>query len=391
MHHPKPKSAPARLKSKFVKNRTNAMKEIEAWVRKDNETFPVPETSRMSGQLTDNVTEERMLKAKLWELSKERYKFLSQNTYEKKVFQDRQQRKSGLRRISSASADGRQKSVSDEITAISDGRRTSMGLVSTTQPKTGPKNARFSLLDRLDITKKKSRGKKTEVVNETDVSVISKLNSSEGVRPKKLDVKPTLPPGEDPSSSARTAIVVAKQRREDVPTTSGARTPLTRATSVPIMDASKGLSQPTPEPKPSETNVRSSALSRPPWMRQKQDQDATNKAETKPHNISGANTPRSTDAMAASDAESTARPQTTKSESGRYGMPAETLTTDPRFTVLERSLCPLTRNKTSGDIPEIVANIESLHVRPRKRLPDAPKSKIEVKAYEFMKEKGFVF
>ena len=76
MMYPKPKSAPGRfMQSKFVKNRTNAMKEIEAWVKKDDErSGTAHEASRMSGQLTDNVTEERMLRAKLWELSKERYK-----------------------------------------------------------------------------------------------------------------------------------------------------------------------------------------------------------------------------------------------------------------------------------------------------------------------------
>ena len=76
MMYPKPKSAPGRfVQSKFVKNRTNAMKEIEAWVKKDDDRGgSAHEASRMSGQLTDNVTEERMLRAKLWELSKERYK-----------------------------------------------------------------------------------------------------------------------------------------------------------------------------------------------------------------------------------------------------------------------------------------------------------------------------
>ena len=45
-------------------------------------------------QLSDNITEERMLQARLMELSKERYKFINQITYEKKMFLDRQQRKS---------------------------------------------------------------------------------------------------------------------------------------------------------------------------------------------------------------------------------------------------------------------------------------------------------
>jgi hypothetical protein len=75
----KPKSAPPRvLQSKFLRNQGTAVKEMEAWVRKDDEyRGPKQEASRMSGQLTDNVTEERMLKAKLWDLSKERYKVIT--------------------------------------------------------------------------------------------------------------------------------------------------------------------------------------------------------------------------------------------------------------------------------------------------------------------------
>ncbi|ESO84185.1 hypothetical protein LOTGIDRAFT_155509 [Lottia gigantea] len=104
---PKPKSAPPRMNSKRISNRTNAMKEIEAWVKKDDDPLTGShETSRMAGQLTDNITEERMLKAKLWELSKERYKFIAQNSYEQKIFLDRMMKKSSaIRRILSANDD----------------------------------------------------------------------------------------------------------------------------------------------------------------------------------------------------------------------------------------------------------------------------------------------
>lgn len=71
----KPKSAPAQIvESRFVKNKTDAMKEIEAWVKKDDDPLISHEAIRVAGQLTENVTEDRMLRAKLWELSKERYK-----------------------------------------------------------------------------------------------------------------------------------------------------------------------------------------------------------------------------------------------------------------------------------------------------------------------------
>nr|KAG5707673.1 hypothetical protein BaRGS_003248 [Batillaria attramentaria] len=143
MMYPKPKSAPPRIvQSKFVKNKTNAMKEIEAWVKKDDDPLSSHEASRMSGQLTDNVTEERMLRSKLWELSKERYKFLAQNAYEKKMFQDRIQRKSSalLRRASSSSTVDRQ----PEGEGVS-------------RAKQRWKNARLALLDRLDPTKHKDK------------------------------------------------------------------------------------------------------------------------------------------------------------------------------------------------------------------------------------------
>ncbi|CAH1794708.1 unnamed protein product [Owenia fusiformis] len=83
------------LHSKFLSNKSDSAKEIEAWILgeyggKRNDM------ARVSGQLTDNVTEERMLSSKLMELSKERYKFISQSEYEKKVFVDRQQRKTSV-------------------------------------------------------------------------------------------------------------------------------------------------------------------------------------------------------------------------------------------------------------------------------------------------------
>lgn len=84
------RSAPPRMASK----QTNATKEIEAWIQKDNEYGPAHDVQRVSGKLSDNVTEERLLHAKLLELGKERYKFLVQNTYEKQMFLERQKRKS---------------------------------------------------------------------------------------------------------------------------------------------------------------------------------------------------------------------------------------------------------------------------------------------------------
>ncbi|XP_076462110.1 uncharacterized protein LOC143294431 isoform X2 [Babylonia areolata] len=79
----------AALQSRLAKTQSDAMKEMQAWARRADEPSTCCHVTRMSGQLTENVTEERMLRAKLWELSKERYK----NAYEKKLFADRMQRK----------------------------------------------------------------------------------------------------------------------------------------------------------------------------------------------------------------------------------------------------------------------------------------------------------
>ncbi len=75
--------------------RNNSMKEMIAWANEGNEGITLDNTcARSSGQLMDNVTEQRMLNAKIWDLSKERQKFKSQNAYERKMFLEKQARKS---------------------------------------------------------------------------------------------------------------------------------------------------------------------------------------------------------------------------------------------------------------------------------------------------------
>ena len=74
--------------------KSGALKQIEEWATQGREQQV--ECGRNVGRLSDNVTEERLLKTRIWELSKERYKFLSQNEYEKRTFLDRQLRKNAL-------------------------------------------------------------------------------------------------------------------------------------------------------------------------------------------------------------------------------------------------------------------------------------------------------
>lgn len=89
MHPPRIKSAPAgRTKSK----KTSVLHEIEEWVLGGKEHEP--ETSRIhSGQLAENITEERLLRARMMELGKERFKILSKYEHEIQTFKDKQKRK----------------------------------------------------------------------------------------------------------------------------------------------------------------------------------------------------------------------------------------------------------------------------------------------------------
>lgn len=82
-----PKSAPSRIPSK----RSHALKDIEDWVLSG--TDMTREITRHAGQLAENVTEERLLRTKLMELGKERYKALAKHHYEKQAFADKQKRK----------------------------------------------------------------------------------------------------------------------------------------------------------------------------------------------------------------------------------------------------------------------------------------------------------
>ena len=121
---PKPRSAPGAggrgraestpQQSRWMNSKTNALKEMEAWARGGRQG---PDIARVAGTIQDNITEERLLQAKLWELSKERYKFISQTEYDKKVFLDRQQKKTSLmkdllRGVTSVDRHGRRRLMS---------------------------------------------------------------------------------------------------------------------------------------------------------------------------------------------------------------------------------------------------------------------------------------
>lgn len=89
MQRPRAKSAPT---SRSKVRKTNALKEIEEWV--SGGRIGEPETSRIhSGQLAENITEERLLRARIMELGKERFKILSKWDHDIQTFKETQKKK----------------------------------------------------------------------------------------------------------------------------------------------------------------------------------------------------------------------------------------------------------------------------------------------------------
>ena len=84
-------------KPKFRHIPTDAKKEILNWASEGVEVAAVRQGFvRNSGQLADNVTEQRQLETYIMELSRERYKFMSKSKYERMTFVERQRRKSAV-------------------------------------------------------------------------------------------------------------------------------------------------------------------------------------------------------------------------------------------------------------------------------------------------------
>ncbi len=156
--------------SRRKSSRSLALKEMEAWATAGREPS-ANDFSRHSGQLMDNVTEQRMLLAKLRELSKERHKFMSQNAYEKKIFLDKQQKKSNVMRemLDGVTPDGKRKSWTEE--AIQRRNAVHKYLEASGQP-----NARLAFLDRMDPTK--NRDKPKDVQSLSGESYISRQSAS---------------------------------------------------------------------------------------------------------------------------------------------------------------------------------------------------------------------
>ena len=87
----------AHEKTKFKRGRSDAAREIERWARIGVDCdYPKTGSVRTTGQLSSNVTEQRLLETKVLELSRARYRFKSQNQYDRYMFLERQRRKSSI-------------------------------------------------------------------------------------------------------------------------------------------------------------------------------------------------------------------------------------------------------------------------------------------------------
>ena len=163
---PRPGSAETFPVGRVKSQKSAALKEIEAWATAGRSSS-VNDFARHSGQLMDNVTEQRMLIAKLREMSKERYKFLAQNEYDRKMFLERQQRKSSALKemLEGVTTAGKRKAWGEEAVR----RRAN----SHNTEITGP-NARLVFLDRMDPTKAKDRHR--DMDRRSDISRVDCTN-----------------------------------------------------------------------------------------------------------------------------------------------------------------------------------------------------------------------
>ncbi|XP_060561932.1 uncharacterized protein LOC132721626 [Ruditapes philippinarum] len=99
------KSAPSIGRRNSVKkDKSTTIKEINSWINKGESDNLPRKSARGVNNLTENVTEERMLYSRQLELGRERYKFLTNHEYEKQKFVERQNNKDKMMKQFMASA-----------------------------------------------------------------------------------------------------------------------------------------------------------------------------------------------------------------------------------------------------------------------------------------------
>ncbi|XP_039265205.1 uncharacterized protein LOC120340885 [Styela clava] len=85
------------LTSRFFKGKKrDAMDEIEGWISDAKSEFGRGNSSRVSAQPPKNITEQKMLDAKLFEMSKQRYNFILHSKWQQKVFMEKQKQKTSV-------------------------------------------------------------------------------------------------------------------------------------------------------------------------------------------------------------------------------------------------------------------------------------------------------
>jgi len=130
--------------------KSNASKEIESWARGFSTLGDA--TMRGAGQLADNVTEARMLRTKVMDMSKERYKYKTQADYGKRFFLDAQKRKTKLMPELLKGVD------CDYWLSSKSGRHV--------PTFSGTTNARLAFLDRLESTGEKCKDFLNDAIQE---------------------------------------------------------------------------------------------------------------------------------------------------------------------------------------------------------------------------------
>ncbi|KAL8574906.1 hypothetical protein ACOMHN_063600 [Nucella lapillus] len=424
---PKPKSAPAgrlaTLQSRLAKNQSDAMKEMQAWARRAEEPGACCPVTRMSGQLTDNVTEERLLRAKLWELSKERYKFLLQNSYEKKLFADRMYRKTQA--ILKARA--------NRATVIRSPAQTKPRPLTTsaiTRPRPFPSPAllvlcpqQSSIHSAWTVDNLKRDFEINEQVSGDMSHSEDSAASEERNQMREVEKKWAMSGGREKVTPAATLISIPTPLPIPADDSDG------RTVLAPLQHALASLAAVSEDdddpPKaahslpPPPTNPRNVQFARvrggQPWaeaermLRQQSHVNASGHPPVKHNNTASG---KSTQAKHLSETAVSSKPTSASSKRyaplsmttttitanllsprcgqlHRFGAKVESKTSDPRYTSLEHSLIPVPHPRPHPDVSAIVQSFDALHVQPKLRKEVKPSTGL--KAVSYMNERGFVF
>lgn len=86
------------MKVKYFVPKDSASRQIQAWARGGDYENDSRDLGRHAGQLSDNITEQRVLQTRLLDLGRERYKAMTEREYQKNRFIDRQQQKTRVMR-----------------------------------------------------------------------------------------------------------------------------------------------------------------------------------------------------------------------------------------------------------------------------------------------------